>query len=293
MALLRLILECRQEDVEALSHLLEQFEALAISSEALSDEPLFAAVAEQPRYWKRTAVAALFDESIDLDILLACARNRIGTEHLLGSRIEAVKDENWLTAHEDEAAEMVFANRLCVRPGWVEKGQDWPATLLLDPGLAFGSGRHETTSLCLDWLARQELEGSTVIDFGCGSGILGLAAVLLGAEKVYAFDIDPQALLASKQNAEKNQVTDNFVVCDAIEDIEQADILVANILLNPLKELAPRFSKMLGKKGNLILSGILSTQVDECLAAYSRWFSMARPLFKQEWAMLEGAHRNV
>ena len=288
MALLRLVLECGQQDVEALSQLLEQFEAYSISSEALSDEALFGGVAEEPRYWKRTAVAALFDDSIEMDILLACARNRVSDESLLSSRIEPVKDENWLTAHEDDRGTLVFANRLCVKSTWADSEENWPVTLSLDPGLAFGSGRHETTSLCLEWLARQSLNGLRVIDYGCGSGILAIAAALLGAEKVYAFDIDPQALLASEQNSLKNAVNDRLQVCKSASDIGSGDVLLANILLNPLTGLAAEFAELVRQDGQLVLSGILSTQTDDCLAAFEPWFNMSEPVFNEEWAMLEG-----
>ena len=288
MPLLRVVLECGQQDVEALSRLLEQFEAHSISSEALSDEALFGGVGEDPRYWTRTAVTALFDDSIDLDILLACARNRINDEHLNCSRVEAVKDENWLTAHQDDGGIMVFGDRLCVKPGWAESDKEWPVTLLLDPGLAFGTGRHETTALCLEWLSMQQLNGQGVIDYGCGSGILGIAAALLGADPVYAFDIDPQALLATAQNAEKNCVSERVSVCQSASAIPTADILMANILLNPLVGLAPGFAGLLRTNGQLVLSGILSTQVDDCLAAFAPWFTMAEPSFNEEWAMLEG-----
>ena len=179
MPWLRLTLECQEQHVEALSHLFEQFDAIAISSEAISDEQLFAGVADDMHYWHRTAISALFDESIDLDILLACARNRIGTDNLFSSHVEAVADTNWVDTYKAEHGELVFAGRLCIRPTWVEPSQDYPATLVLDPGLAFGSGRHNTTSLCLNWLAVEELGCKKVIDYGCGSGILGLAAAIL------------------------------------------------------------------------------------------------------------------
>ena len=292
MPLLRVVLECGQQDVEALSQLLEQFEAQAISSEALSDEELFAGVGEEPHYWKRTALSVLFDDSVDLDILLACARNRINDEHLVCRSIESVKDENWLTAHQDDEGIMVFGNRLCVKSSWAESREQWPVTLELDPGLAFGTGRHETTALCLEWLSKQQLNGLSVTDYGCGSGILAIAAALLGGKEVYAFDIDPQALLASQQNAEKNAVSDRVLICQSASEIPMSDILLANILLNPLKELAADFAGLLPREGILVLSGILSTQVDDCLAAFKPWFTMAEPEFNQEWAMLEGRRNN-
>ena len=289
MSWLRLTLECQEQHVEALSHLFEQFDAIAISSEAISDEQLFAGVADDTHYWHRTAISALFDESIDLDILLACARNRIGTDNLFSSHVEAVADTNWVDTYKAEHGELVFADRLCIRPAWVEPSQDYPATLVLDPGLAFGSGRHNTTSLCLNWLAVEELGCRQVIDYGCGSGILGLAAAILGAKTVYAVDIDPQALLATKANAVNNNLQDKLVIHSVADDtLPTADILIANILLNPLMQLAPRISTLVKVNGKVVLSGILAVQVEECLATYTPWFNMKVPVFRDEWALLEG-----
>ncbi len=293
MSWLRLILECQEQHVDALSHLFEQFDAVSISIEALSDEALFGGIAEDPSYWHRTAISALFDASIDLDILLACARNRIGTENLLNSQIEAIADSNWLDARKADHGEIIFTDRLCIRPSWVEASKEYPATLVLDPGLAFGSGRHNTTALCLDWLASQDLDSKRVTDYGCGSGILGLAAAKLGALAVSALDIDPQALLATSSNAVNNELQDKIEICSVDTDItEKADILIANILLNPLLQLAPSISKLVKTNGKLALSGILAVQVEECLAAYNPWFNMNDAIFKDEWALLEGTRNS-
>lgn len=292
MSWLRLILECDAACVEPLSQLFEQFDAIAISSEAVTDEQLFAGVADDPVYWHRTAVSALLDESIDLDILLACARNRIGTDKLFGSRVEAVADQNWIDAHKAEHHAMVFADRLCISPSWAISDQDYSATLVLDPGLAFGSGKHATTALCLQWLATHDLNSQSLIDYGCGSGILALAAARLGAGPVYAVDIDPQAILATEANARNNKLEDKIVI-STVENagLPSADILIANILLNPLLELAPLISGQVKENGKLVLSGILAVQTEECLAAYSPWFNMAPPVFQEEWALLDGTRK--
>ncbi len=290
MSWLRLTLECHADYVDSLSQLLEQFDAIAVSSAAISDEQMFAGVADEPVYWDRTAVSALLDESVDLDILLACARNRIGTENLAGSRVEAVAEQNWVEAHKAEHNTMVFADNLCIRPSWVEADADYPATLVLDPGLAFGSGKHATTSLCLEWLATHDLRSQRLIDYGCGSGILALAAAKLGASPVYAVDMDPQALLATRTNAKANNLQDSLIVAAAESaKLPAVEILVANILLNPLLELASLFSSLVSENGKLVLSGILAVQVDECLAGYTPWFNMAAPIFRGEWALLEGS----
>jgi ribosomal protein L11 methyltransferase len=289
MSWLRLTLECHATHVDSLSHLFEQFEAVAISSEAVTEEQLFAGISEDPVYWKRTAVSALFDDCVDLDILHACARNRIGTENLLNSRIESVADKNWVDAQKEQHGAMIFADRLCIKPGWLEVETDYPVTLELDPGLAFGTGKHATTSLCLEWLASHDLKQQNIIDYGCGSGILALAAAKLGAKLVYAVDIDPQAIIATNANASKNDLTENIVVSTADSIVmPQADTLIANILLNSLIELAPHLSELVKPSGKLALSGILAVQIDECLAAYTPWFTMSEPVFQDEWVLLEG-----
>ena len=292
MPWLRLTLECQDQHVESLSELFEQFSAIAVSKEAISNEEHFAGVAEDPVYWKRTAVSALLDDSIDVDILLACARNRVGTENLLSKHVELIQDSNWLEAHKSEHAEMVFADKLCVHPEWVEPAHPYPYQLVLEPGLAFGSGRHDTTSLCLQWLAASDLKDKTLIDYGCGSGILALCAALLGASRVSAVDIDEQALIATRANAENNHLQDRIDIQHGdSEHLPVVDILIANILLNPLLELAPRISKLVRQQGQLVLSGILSVQAEQCIEAYAPWFSMEEPVFQNEWALLHGQRK--
>ena len=161
--------------------------------------------------------------------------------------------------------------------------------MILDPGLAFGTGTHPTTRLCLDWLAHHDIKDKCVIDYGCGSGILALAAARLGAVKVYAVDIDPQAIRATGENTSLNQLEDRLVIAST-DDVElpAADILLANILLNPLIELAPVFDSLVKTGCDIVLSGILSTQSTECLASYSQWFKMSQPEYEEEWARLHG-----
>lgn len=289
MAWLKLTIECPASHVDELSLLFEQFEAIVVSSEACSDEKLFGGVQEEPVYWKRTAVSALLDADIDLDILIACVRNRIGSDNVLANKIESLADENWLEAHKQQHGIMVFAERLCIQPSWLTSSEQYPYTLVLDPGLAFGTGKHATTRLCLDWLAHHEMSFNTLTDYGCGSGILALAAARLGVEKVYAIDIDAQAIRATLSNAELNQLGDRLICTDTDSDlIPASDCLIANILLNPLIELAPRFAELVKQNGKLVLSGILATQAEECLAVYSEWFTMKAPVFEDEWALLEG-----
>ena len=292
MAWFRLTIETIAEQVEPLTGLLEQFDASAVSYQPVSDEYLFAeGYPAEPGVWRQTSVTALLDGEIDIDILLACIRNRIGTENITGHRIEAVEDQDWSQVHKSAFPAMVFAGRLVVRPDWEASVSGDLPCVTLAPGLAFGTGRHATTALCLEWLAGRELSGKTVIDYGCGSGILSIAAARLGAGQVCAVDIDPQALLATRQNAERNQLLDRIRLAAAPDPAwPLADILIANILLNPLLQLAPDFAGLVKPGGEIALSGLLAGQVPDCLDCYGQWFKMGTPAYRDEWSLLQG-HR--
>ena len=293
MSWLQLILESDPGSAEQLSELLEQFGAVSVSMSAVSDEKIFGQAIEKDLVlWQQTRVVALLHEDTDLDTLLVCLRNRVGADRIVQHEISILEDRDWVNEFKSGHGVKIFADRLCVCPSWCELPRDDIAHIILDPGLAFGTGTHETTAACLEWLASNDIKNKSVIDFGCGSGILALAAVKLGADKVYAVDIDPQALQAAKENAKRNSITNPLVIAHP-DDIQLpvVDVLVANILLNPLLELANHFSELVQPCGDLVLSGLLSTQAEECLVAYQSWFNMDEPVFKQEWALLHGTRK--
>jgi len=290
MPWLQLTLESDLESAEQLSELLEQFGAVSVSLTAMSDEKIFGqAIEKDPVLWQQTRVIALLHEDTDLDTLLVCLRNRVDEGKIGKHEISMLEDRDWVNEFKSGHGVKIFADRLCVCPSWCELPQADIPHIILDPGLAFGTGTHETTAACLEWLAENDVKDKTVIDFGCGSGILALAAVKLGAKKVYAVDIDPQALQATEENAKRNEIRERLHIAHP-DDIQLpvADVLVANVLLNPLQELANHFSELVRSSGDLVLSGLLSTQVQECLEAYQSWFNMDEPIFKQEWSLLHG-----
>jgi len=292
MAWLRLTICSRLPCLEDLGDLLEKFDASSISYTSGSDEAIFGDDSSANEYWEKTAVSALFPADIDIDILVACIRNKLGPENVLDYVAEPVKEESWDESLKIAFQPLVFSHRLCICPSWHSRPPDIANIVELDPGLAFGTGAHATTSLCLQWLADNEVTGKAVIDYGCGSGILGLAAARLGARSVVAVDIDPQALLATDDNARKNQL--EAVVQAVFPDdacIRQADILLANILLNPLLQLSSTFKNLLGSGGQIVLSGILANQAAECAKDYSQWFDLDEPVFQGEWAMLAGIRK--
>lgn len=291
--MLKLIFDSNREAAGPLSDLLQQFGAISVSLSAVSNENLFDADSEQGEtLWQHTRVTALLHEDTDLDVLMPLIRQRLGMENIHEYRIEHLADRDWVSEYKKTHEARVYAGKLCICPQWRTPPEAVRHILTLAPGLAFGTGSHETTGLCLEWLTSLDLDGKSIIDYGCGSGILALSALLLGANHAWAVDNDEQAIEATHNNAAKNRLQSRLTI-GLPDDVQlpQADILVANILLNTLKTLAPHFASMVKTGGRLALSGILASQTDECLAAYQSWFNMNAPVFKREWALLTGVRK--
>jgi ribosomal protein L11 methyltransferase len=289
MSWLQLELETHQAQAEELSELLEQFGAVSVTLTASSDEPVFDAESETKKLWDRTKLIALLHPDSDLDIMLVCLRDRIGGENIFSHKIELLKDKDWVSEFKSAHEPIIFSDRICICPSWCEPPKNNLPTLILDPGLAFGTGSHPTTSLCIEWLAENDLTDKVLIDYGCGSGILAMVAALLGAKHVYAVDIDEQALQAARENINQNNLTEKISVSHVDNaSLPEADILVANILMNPLKGLIEKFSALTKSDGDIILSGLLHVQAEECLEAYASCFNMDEPVFDQEWTRLHG-----
>lgn len=290
MSWLQLTLDTDKNSAKLLSELLNQFGAISVSLSAASNEALYGEdTVNDTELWDITRITAQLHTDTDLDILLACIRNRVGAEKIIQHKIGLVRDRDWISEYKQETGPVIFGERLCICPSWCEPPENIQHCINLDPGLAFGTGSHETTSMCLDWLINNELENKQVIDYGCGSGILALAALELGAIHAYAIDIDPQAIMATKENARRNNANKKISVIYPDEiDLPEVDILMANILSGPLVELAPKFECLVKPGGSIILSGILAVQAEDCLSTYSSWFNMDAPRFQKEWAMLTG-----
>lgn len=277
--------------VEPVENALEDLGALAVTLEDAADDALLEpAPGEQP-LWPHSRVRALFDDAADLDAITATLRDRLGDA--LPCRVETatVQDRQWETAWRDDFKPMRFGERLWVGPSDAP-APDNAAIVRLAPGLAFGTGTHPTTALCLEWLAREPLAGKQIIDYGCGSGILAIAAGKLGARHVDALDHDPQALIATRDNAAANSVADKIETAEAARfAADRADVLLANILAGPLAELAERFAGLVRPGGAIVLSGILHNQCDTLVSIYSEWFEMNKPIARDEWALLGGRRR--
>ncbi len=291
MSWLRLQFTVDGAQVEHAVSLLERFAATSISLSAHSDEALFADDEDGRTYWRSSTICALLDEEVDLDVVVACLRHALGDENLRAYQVDRVDEENWLTSGQCRGEPIVIGERLCISRSWSRAPRPGLPTLHLDPGLAFGSGAHPTTQLCLNWLAGRDLSGLEVIDYGCGSGVLGLAAAILGAADVCAVDIDPQARLATSENAGKNKV--ELAIYDVADvPLRSFDVLLANILMQPLIALTPTFADLVRPGGHIALSGLLSTQAEACARTYGSFFDMGDAAFHDEWAMLYGIRRD-
>jgi ribosomal protein L11 methyltransferase len=238
--------------------------------------------------WRRTLLSALFDAGAAPQAVLAQAAAALGRAAPTIRALRPVEDQDWVRSTQSQFEPIPIGDRLMITPSWHHEDAvraDGRIPIVLDPGLAFGTGSHPTTRLCLQWLERHLAPGETVIDYGCGSGILAIAAAKLGAAAVVAIDIDPQALRATADNARANAV-DVAVLGTSAPRPAQADVVVANILSSPLKLLAPVLAGLVAPGGRLVLSGVLERQVDEVAAAYSGLLPLQTAARADGWACL-------
>jgi len=235
--------------------------------------------------WQRNRLTALFAENADLPSALTAASGFMGGTPL-DYRLTRLDDQDWVRMTQSQYGPIQVTERLWIVPSWHQAPDPAAVNIVLDPGLAFGTGGHPTTQLCLTWLDEQLEPGQSVIDYGCGSGILAIAAAKLGATRVIGVDIDPQALDASRYNARLNNVAVEFRSArDAAP--APADIVVANILSTPLIALAPLLAGLVRSAGRLVLSGVLATQACDVARAYAPWFEMRVGAVEGDWVRLE------
>jgi ribosomal protein L11 methyltransferase len=238
------------------------------------------------RLWAQTRLQALFTaEAAGPELIVSVAR-ALGIEPQR-LRLRAVADRIWEREWLRDFHALRFGRRLWVCPRHEPAPTD-AVVVRLDPGLAFGTGTHPSSALCLEWLDAQALEGLEVIDYGCGSGLLAIAALKLGARRAHAYDIDPQALLATRGNALDNGVADRLVVCERADELPGGDVVMANILSETLRSLAPGLAALVMAAGRLLLAGILEPQQAEVAAAYAAWFDMQRCGQRDGWVALCG-----
>lgn len=288
----------RSDQLEYLEQLLLDYGGLSISYLDAENQPVFQTEPGSTPLWDHIDLLCLFDRDINLDGLRFLLGQHPAVENEADISVEILADQPWERSWMADFSAMQFGKNLWVCPSWQEPPDPSAINIMLDPGLAFGSGSHATTGLCLRWLAKTIREHSVVIDYGCGSGILAIAAALLGANTVIAVDNDPQAITATMDNSRRNQIPDGVIHCFLPEDLpaeisqRKADILIANILAEPLMQLAERFAGLVKTQGQIALSGILEEQSSQLLFRYSKWFNMEEALLEDGWARLSGTRSN-
>ncbi|MFZ2266337.1 MAG: 50S ribosomal protein L11 methyltransferase [Azonexus sp.] len=237
--------------------------------------------------WQRSRIIVLLEPEADVAALLATAGQAIGLNEVPEFTIEEVAEQNWVQLTQSQFDPIRVSERLWIVPSWHESPDPAAVNLILDPGMAFGTGSHPTTRLCLEWLERTVDADCTVLDYGCGSGILAIAAARLGAGRVAGVDIDPLAVEAARANAERNGVSALFA--DSAEPVAgEYDVVVANILSNPLRVLAPAICAHVRSGGRLALSGILREQAEEIIGIYAQWLPMQVADVREDWVCLSG-----
>ena len=286
-----IISHCTQAEIEPLSDLLELCGALSITMTDQFDNPILEPEPGTIPLWPHIIMQALYAADIDLNSIITVITDQYPQAKCT---VEVVVEQDWERTCLQDFNPKCFGKRLWICPSWHTPPHPDAVNLILDPGLAFGTGSHATTSLCLTWLEQTKLQHKTVIDYGCGSGILGIAALKLGAEHVYAVDIDEQALIATASNAQINQIPAHALTIDYPNSLHTAvDIIIANILLSPLLDLKHSFHHLLNPQGILTLSGILSSQIPLVEEAYQPYFELIATEIEDDWALLSFEKRET
>jgi len=297
---LQIHITVEQAQVEFTETLLSSLGAVSVTLDDAENQDLLEPLPGETPLWNKVIVTGIYaqeeGEDIDVTALETFIRTQLPTEPM---RSEFLEDQVWERSWMDYYEPIQIGEKYWIVPEWIEPPEADAVNIKLDPGLAFGTGNHASTFLCLQWLGKTDVKDKVVIDYGCGSGILGVAALLLGAKKVYATDIDPQAVLATKQNAELNGVLENLYVglpaeFNAEFKNQQADILVANILAGPLMSLAKEFSTLIKSEGEFALAGVIEEQVTDVSSIYSEFFDIVEVEKREEtWCRISGSRKAI
>jgi ribosomal protein L11 methyltransferase len=278
---------------EALSEALLAHGALSVDMlDADADTPDEQAIFGEPgeptsSVWQHNLVNALFDSDADVAGVLQACCAELGITPLPEHKIATLEENDWVRITQSQFDPIRISDRLWIVPTWHEPTDPKAINIALDPGLAFGTGSHPTTRLCLRWLDANIKGGESVLDYGCGSGILAIAAMKLGAGNAIGVDVDAQAVVASRDNANANLVQADFYLPDGIA-LAQYDVVVANILTNPLRALAPLLASATKPGGRIVLSGILAEQAEDVMRIYAQWFDLAPAVLEDGWCCLSG-----
>jgi ribosomal protein L11 methyltransferase len=288
MAWIQLTTTVEEALAERLSDALMELGAVSVTFTETGEQEIFEPEIGTTPIWEQTRVMGLFDADVDLTPILLGLTQFLPEIPPSSYRVEQIEDKDWIREWMDQYKPMLFGRNLWIVPSWLQAPDPQAVNLMLDPGMAFGTGTHPTTAMCLSWLDLNAPQDLQVIDYGCGSGILAIAASKLGAKQVRGTDIDPQAITASQDNAERNQVGIDFQLVKNFK-AQPADLLIANILAGPLKELATEFDRLVKPGGRLVLSGLLQSQADELVEHYRQFgFELDERKTQDEWALIAG-----
>ena len=295
MSWTNLIVQTNKEDVDSLSDFLIALGAISSSIENTNlnqnnEELIFGEPNNQSQqFWENNTVQALFDKSIDIELIKAALTTEFDTFNL-SIKISNIQDQDWVKLTQSQFSPINIQDQLWIIPSWHKIKDGKAINLILDPGLAFGTGTHATTHLCLIWLLKNVNKNVTVLDYGCGSGILGIAAKKIGAQTVFGVDIDNQAIKSSRENSEINNV--EIIWNNTKNKINyKTDLVVANILSSALSVLAPILAEHCNNKGKIALSGILKSQEEDIKKIYSKWFDFNPSIIKDGWVLISGIKR--
>ncbi|MBB3004464.1 MULTISPECIES: 50S ribosomal protein L11 methyltransferase [Paraburkholderia] len=297
MSYRELIVELERDRAEELSDALLELGALSVSVEDADadtpdEQPLFGEPGLTPERtaWQHSRVIALIADDQDPAVLLAAASNELGLAALPKFALREVEEQDWVRLTQSQFDPIQIGQRIWVVPSWHDAPDPDALVLELDPGLAFGTGSHPTTRLCMEWLEQHVQPGNSLLDYGCGSGILAILAQKCGANPVIGIDIDPQAVESARHNSERNRADVTYGLPDDLKAGE-FDIVVANILSNPLKLMASMLSSRVKPGGRLALSGILARQAEEVAQVYERWIDISVWREHEGWVCLAGTRR--
>jgi len=289
MAWIQIRINANAATADAVSDLLMEAGSASVTFIDAKDTPIYEPKIGTVEFWADTTVIGLFEANHDMNEVIALLKRHDEINESLVYKIEQLEDKDWEREWMDNFHPIQFGEKLWICPSWRDIPDPDAVNVLLDPGLAFGTGTHATTALCLKWLESQDLTGKTVVDFGCGSGILGIAAIKLGAERMIGIDIDPQALEASLDNANRNGVADKLEVYLPENQPEfTADIVVANILAQPLRELHSVILGLLKPSGKIAMSGILEEQAQSVADIYAPFIELDEIAIEGDWTRVSG-----
>ncbi|WMY91591.1 50S ribosomal protein L11 methyltransferase [Snodgrassella communis] len=293
----QVVITVTQDKVDKLSDALIENGALSTAIEDANagnddEQPIFGEP-DMPteQVWQQSNIVALFGEHADIEAIVSASAHDCGID-MPHYYLETIPEQDWVRLTQSQFDPIQISSRLWITPSWHNQPTEpGVINLQLDPGLAFGTGSHPTTHLCLQWLDKHVHGGETLLDYGCGSGILAIAALKLGVDCACGVDIDPQAIRASQDNALQNQVDADFFLPDDLPAAQQFDIVIANILANPLRMLAQMLAERTRTGGEIVLSGILAEQTEELSEIYRQWFDLNSPITLDGWVCISGRKR--